>query len=153
MTYSKRRNPKLSCPGKEVKQTGGVRPPPKKSQNPWESGRKRLSGKGFCWLLARIRVCQSQSKIRLSSGRPIYYDGERLHDLGELGGQRAETYDINNQGQIVGTGRFDGGERGYVLTPIDVVPEPTALALLAGAFPTLWVAQRWRRGRRKHVRR
>jgi probable HAF family extracellular repeat protein len=48
---------------------------------------------------------------------PISGDGWTLH----------RAWDINDAGQIVGSGLYNGVGRGFLLTPI---PEPTSLALL-----------------------
>lgn len=65
-------------------------------------------------------------------------------DLGALPEVQAAGWDdltmamaINNRGQIVGTGRRDGVEHGFLLTP---VPEPSTYALLLAGLLVL----RWR---------
>ena len=63
----------------------------------------------------------------------LYTDALGMVDLNTLiapdsGWVLREARDINNRGQITGTGLFNGEERAYVLTP---VPEPGALGLLA----------------------
>ncbi|MFT3858232.1 MAG: hypothetical protein QM742_12275 [Aquabacterium sp.] len=64
-----------------------------------------------------------------------YVDGQ-MRKLGSLidpasGWQLKAAMDINDRGQIVGYGVFNGQERGFLLTP---VPEPDALALVAAGM-------------------
>lgn len=67
-----------------------------------------------------------------SSQAVIWYGGSSLANLndqlvGGAGWNLLEAYDINDAGQIVGTGMLDGEYRGYILTP---VPEPASLLAL-----------------------
>jgi uncharacterized membrane protein len=81
--------------------------------------------------------------------RAILYEEGTLYDLNNLipanSGWTLETaFDINNQGQILGTGVFNGQEQDFLLSPIsgtdpEPIPEPsTTLATLAfGALSAL----------------
>ncbi|MBL8065668.1 MAG: PEP-CTERM sorting domain-containing protein [Chthonomonadaceae bacterium] len=54
------------------------------------------------------------------------------------------AYDVNNRGQIVGTGIINGVEHGYLATP---VPEPGSLAVLGGSLIALLRNRRRRSAR------
>lgn len=79
----------------------------------------------------------------------LYENGVML-DLNSLipsgsGWVLGEALDINNSGQIVGIGNFNGQTRGYLLTP---VPEPgTVLLLSMGALSLLLLNRRTSRNR------
>lgn len=62
----------------------------------------------------------------------LYNSTEGMLDLNGLisprsGWELINAVAINSSGQIVGTGKFEGGSRSFILTP---VPEPTTLLLL-----------------------
>ena len=71
-----------------------------------------------------------------------------LDPLTGAGWELLSAEGINDRGQIAGTGRFDGENRAFLLTPVSLpVPEPSALALLmAGACITVVGARRRRGG-------
>ncbi len=91
--------------------------------------------------------------------RAILYEEGTLYDLNNLipansGWILEEALDINNQGQIVGTGVVNGQEQDFLLTPTNgtdpqPVPEPsTTLATLAlGAFGALKMLKHKRKQR------
>ena len=91
--------------------------------------------------------------------RAILYEEGTLYDLNNLipansGWTLEEALDINNQGQIVGTGVVNGQEQHFLLTPSNgtgsqQVPEPsTTLATLAfGAFGALKMLKHKRKQR------
>lgn len=62
----------------------------------------------------------------------VIHTDDTIIDLNDLlvngaGWELIEAADINDVGQIVGQGRINGAEHGFLLTP---VPEPAALGLL-----------------------
>jgi len=78
------------------------------------------------------------------------YDAATMVDLNDLildadGWYIDDVSAINSAGQIVGTSLLGGGPRTYLLTPTELVPEPTALALLAAGLATWGAARRPRR--------
>ncbi len=83
------------------------------------------------------------------------YDGTTMLDLNELivnidGWEGIDVPKaINNAAQIVGEAKFNGDRRPYLLAPVDLVPEPHVLTLLAAAGVTWWVAVRWRRKKKE----
>jgi uncharacterized membrane protein len=91
--------------------------------------------------------------------RAILYEEGTLYDLNNLipansGWTLESALDINNQGQIVGTGVFNGQEQDFLLTPTngtdpEPIPEPsTTLATLAfGAFGALKMLKHKRKQR------
>jgi probable HAF family extracellular repeat protein len=91
--------------------------------------------------------------------RAILYEEGTLYDLNNLipansGWTLERAFDINNQGQIVGTGVVNGQEQDFLLTPTNgtdpqPVPEPsTTLATLAlGAFGGLKMLKHKRKQR------
>lgn len=62
-----------------------------------------------------------------SSGNGMNLDLNLLIDT-SLGWELLAAYDINNQGQIVGKGFYDGNVHAFLLNP--VAPEPATLSLL-----------------------
>ncbi len=85
---------------------------------------------------------------------PLFvYDGATMWDVNDLvlnaDGWRFDSTGsrcaINNAGQIVGNARFDGAWRGFLLTPVELVPEPPVAALLATACLAWWMNRCWRR--------
>ncbi len=81
----------------------------------------------------------------------VLWDEGRMLDINELilNADGWESIDIpaaiNNAGQIVGSARFNGERRAYLLTPL--VPEPRAVALLGTACAACWMIRGWRRRR------
>ncbi len=66
-----------------------------------------------------------------AAGDSAYYDGQQLHDLGELGGTYAIAEDINNHGQIIGNVYgLPHGARGFVLQGAELT---TFESLVSGA--------------------
>ena len=70
------------------------------------------------------------------SARAFLYSGGVVTDLNSMistdsGWLLKTADDINDMGQIVGTGRLNGSNRMFLLTPI---PEPTTILLLAICF-------------------
>jgi probable HAF family extracellular repeat protein len=82
-------------------------------------------------------------------------DGNTIIDLNDVidqsGWQLFTPYDINDRGQIVGSGRFNGADHAFVLTPMQG-PTPSPIPLPAGgkagalllAFVTLASTRPWR---------
>ncbi|HEY3414530.1 MAG TPA: PEP-CTERM sorting domain-containing protein [Armatimonadota bacterium] len=70
--------------------------------------------------------------------------GRRLNDLIDpaLGWTLWYASDINNAGQIAGTGFVNGQRHAFRLTPVNAVPEPGSLSLFATALVPLVI---WRR--------
>lgn len=91
--------------------------------------------------------------------RAILYEEGTLYDLNNLipansGWTLERAFDINNQGQIIGTGVVNGQEQDFLLTPTNgtgpqPVPEPsTTLATVAlGAFGALKMLKHKRKQR------
>lgn len=88
-----------------------------------------------------------------------YFDGQMI-DLNSLlaanSGWVLETaYGINNQGDIVGTGTFDGQQEAFLLDPpqfgTSAVPEPTAAGLILVGLCAMAI-RRTRQVRRPHRR-
>lgn len=74
----------------------------------------------------------------------IWDETNGLQDLNDLipedsGWFLGTAYDINNAGQIVGSGFYEGRTVGYLLTP---VPEPSALLLILTAAGTIILLRR-----------
>ena len=71
----------------------------------------------------------------ISSGS-VKNRGLRTINLNDLIGEDSDwvldiAYDINNLGQIVGKGTFNGESRAYLLNPVSApVPEPATMLLL-----------------------
>lgn len=68
-----------------------------------------------------------------SAGYGFYFDGEQMFDIQDLienhtGWRFDYIYDINNLGQIIGSGTYNGQQHAFLMTP---VPEPAALTILA----------------------
>ncbi len=85
---------------------------------------------------------------------PLFvYDGAAMWDVNDLAldaeGWLFEHTNgfcaINDAGQIVGRGRLNGSARGYLLTPVELVPEPSPPALLTTACFVWWMVRRGRR--------
>lgn len=69
-------------------------------------------------------------------------DLNRLLDASGRGWTLTAAHDINDRGQIVGTGWFNGRQQAFLLTP---VPEPTTVALTAAGLALLLLRGRRRR--------
>jgi len=87
------------------------------------------------------------------SGRAFLHSDGNMHDLNDLlhqdvgaGWYLYEARAINDTGQIVGIGSFNGIQRAFLLNPISEVSEPGSFALVAAALLLIRVAQR-----RQHV--
>jgi len=85
--------------------------------------------------------------VGASESAPFVYDGVAMHDLHDLldgsgaGWTLGTPQDINDSGQIVGQGIFNGVERAYLLTP---VPEPQTYALMLAGLGLLMALGRRR---------
>lgn len=81
------------------------------------------------------QVVGAQDNSNISQSVAILYNEGTLYNLNSLipansGWTLEEALDINNQGQIVGTGLFNGEERTFLATPISNttgVPEPSTV--------------------------
>jgi hypothetical protein len=68
------------------------------------------------------------------------YGDDGIADLNDLidpasGWELTNAYDVNELGQIVGKGLYNGEQRGFILTPLSAaVPEPASWALMIGGF-------------------
>jgi probable HAF family extracellular repeat protein len=75
----------------------------------------------------------------LDGERPFVYSGNNMYDLSKLvvnglGWSLVRATDINESGQIIGSGIYNGQAQAFLLTP---VPEPTGYALAATGFCVL----------------
>ncbi|MFO0909973.1 MAG: PEP-CTERM sorting domain-containing protein [Isosphaeraceae bacterium] len=74
----------------------------------------------------------------------LYTDAAGLVDLNSLidrssGWVLTSAHGINDSGQIVGNGLFQGQARAFVLTPSGVIPEPTSFLLLGLGLSALGI--------------
>lgn len=92
-----------------------------------------------------------QNTSGTGSVKPFLYSDGRLFRLEDLipansGWSIQSAADINDHGQIVGQGYYNGAFRAFLMTP---VPEPSSLLALAGGLAGLGVGVRKRVGRRR----
>jgi probable HAF family extracellular repeat protein len=83
--------------------------------------------------------------------RAFLYDGTTMIDLNDLlpsgsGWVLTNARDINDAGQIVGSGTIGGQSHAFLMGP-SAVPEPTSLAGLLGMGAMACLAYRWRKRR------
>ena len=79
--------------------------------------------------------------------RPFLYDQGTMFDLNDLippatGWVLLSATDINEAGQIAGTGTYNGVTMAFRLDPVIQVPEPTVLALLGIGLASIGVGRR-----------
>ena len=104
-------------------------------------------GPGFT---AAYGMNDADEVVGLNNSVAFLYQGSGLIDLNTLisplsGWTLQEARDINNNGQIVGTGDFNGAHHAFLLNP--VVPEPSPIALAGiGVILARWTSRRGLRG-------
>lgn len=81
-----------------------------------------------------------------SNGRAVLWEDGTMIDLNNLfpsgsGWELIEATAINNNGQIIGSGYYGGELRGFIISPANVVPEPSSILLfISGLFGYLWIS-------------
>lgn len=81
----------------------------------------------------------------------LYFDGSMI-DLNTVvthgaGWNLQNANAINNNGQIVGSGIFNGQQRAFLLTPVGNVPEPSTFMLAGlGLASAVFLSRRFYRG-------
>jgi probable HAF family extracellular repeat protein len=104
----------------------------------WENGQmKDLGDLGgdFTWARAindSAQIVGVSVKNNDNNSRAVLWDEGKMLDLNNLisensGWELLFAQDINNKGQIVGYGYFNGEERGFLLNPIEDKPEPKSV--------------------------
>jgi probable HAF family extracellular repeat protein len=81
----------------------------------------------------------------------LYTASQGMVDLNSLidplfGWELLHATAINDSGQIVGNGRFDGADHAFLLTPVQV-PEPSSWVLVVAAFACIVIGLRSRHAR------
>ncbi|WKB55393.1 PEP-CTERM sorting domain-containing protein [Eleftheria terrae] len=108
-------------------------------------------GGGYSWgeaVNARGQVVGWSDVYNENLDRAFLFDDGQMVDLNSLldatgrGWTLTAAYDINDRGQIVGTGLFNGSQHAFLLTP---VPEPATIALSAAGLGLLALRRRTRR--------
>ncbi|PYS11765.1 MAG: hypothetical protein DMG15_16715 [Acidobacteria bacterium] len=77
----------------------------------------------YAYAINNLGQAVGASDSSVSEQRSVLFDGGRVIDLNTLipsgmGWFLTEARDINDSGQIVGTGIFNGHERAFLLSPV-----------------------------------
>jgi probable HAF family extracellular repeat protein len=80
-------------------------------------------------------------------GAAFLYQNGQMIDLNtwlptDSGWHLDEAYSINDSGDVVGVGSYNGVEEGFMLTPDTTTPEPSSMALMAAGGLAILAARR-----------